>query len=121
MRLAVFVLTNFNDALPRLEGGFDGGESVCEGSEQGFLAAVSETQPDKPSSVRRSCGEDEEVFIFGDDDPIFGLSRAPDLTVVGLSFLSIQNVDGVVAIRTQPAGERGWQLVIDDESHANQA
>jgi len=95
-------LTDFDDSLTGFERGVDGRPCRFKSSKEMLRPAVSDTQPKELSEIIRTCGKNEEIFIFGNHDAIFSDGIRPNLAVVALSHSLIQDVNGIMPLCAQP-------------------
>ena len=100
------VAADFDDALPLLQLANDFGPERFEPREWRAVVAVAGAKPHSPCAVFATKCTLDDVFIFGDNDPIAGRREIHDASVVGFAQTLISN------------GRRGVSFVGDPRRQA---
>ena len=80
-----------------LQRGDEGGQGAVEGGEEDLLAAVAEAHPHERASGSRPVGQMEKVFVLADQSTALGGGVVPDVRVVGIVHLQVEDVLGVMS------------------------
>ena len=64
-----------------------------------------------------TIGEDEEILVFTDHDPILAACTLPQIDIIFFREAQIKNVDSVHVLHTEPTGYGDWKLIINQEFH----
>ena len=89
--------THFNHAMAIFQRSDEGGQGALEGGEEDLLAAVAEAHPHERAGGSGPVGQVEEVFVFADERAALGGGMVPDVRVVGLVHLQVEDVLGVMS------------------------
>ena len=110
-------LAQFHHSLTRLEQRDDLLKRFTKRIEEGGLPAIGYSQPDELDLLIGTQNKCEVVLVLAHDDARLGSRKIANDRVVRLRERNVEDVDGVVAFRGQPARERCGQLVIDQKPH----
>jgi len=70
----------------------DSGQGAAEGGEEGLLATVAEAHPDEGAGGSGAISKMEEVLIFADQSAALGNGVVPNVRIVGLVHLQVEDV-----------------------------
>jgi hypothetical protein len=93
----VNISPNLNHPMAFLQRGDEGRQGALEGGEADLLAAVAEAHPHERAGGFGPIGQMEEVFIFADERTALGSGVVPDVWVVGLVHLQVEDVLGIMS------------------------
>ena len=108
----------FDDGLPRVEGGDDRVEGCRKRREQFVVSAVAQPYPQEPTRVMRLAAQVKKVLVLAYDDPGVIYSQGLQSPVVEQVEPTLENVFGVMSAIAEPTGQGRRQLVIDQKPHA---
>jgi hypothetical protein len=89
--------THVNHPMAFLQRRDEGGQGALEGGEEGLLAAVAEAHSHERAVGSGLVGQMQEVFILADQSAALRSGVVPDVRVVGLVHLQVEDMLGVMS------------------------